>query len=62
MFIWCKVPEGESSEGFVDNLLYEHDIFTAPGFIFGDMGEGYIRFSLCTAEQNIDEAIKRVKG
>ena len=62
MFIWCKVPEGESSEGFVDNLLYEHDIFTAPGFIFGDMGEGYIRFSLCTAEENIDEAIKRVKG
>ncbi|MDN3595198.1 pyridoxal phosphate-dependent aminotransferase [Zunongwangia endophytica] len=62
MFIWCKVPEGKTSEEFVDNLLYEHSIFTAPGFIFGDMGEGYIRFSLCTAEENIDEAIKRIKA
>ncbi|WP_417885853.1 pyridoxal phosphate-dependent aminotransferase [Zunongwangia sp.] len=61
MFIWCKVPEGKSSEEFVDNLLYEYSIFTAPGFIFGDKGEGYIRFSLCTAEENIEEAIKRVK-
>ena len=62
MFIWCKVPEGKSSEEFVDNLLHEHSIFTAPGFIFGDMGEGYIRFSLCTDEKNVDEAIKRIKG
>jgi len=62
MFIWCKVPEGKSSEEFVDNLLREHSIFTAPGFIFGDMGEGYIRFSLCTDEKNVDEAIKRIKG
>ncbi len=62
MFIWCKVPEGKSSEEFVDNLLHEHSVFTAPGFIFGDMGEGYIRFSLCTDEKNVDEAIKRIKG
>jgi len=62
MFIWCKVPEGKSSEEFVDNLLHDHSIFTAPGFIFGDMGEGYIRFSLCTDEKNVDEAIKRIKG
>ncbi|WBL25000.1 pyridoxal phosphate-dependent aminotransferase [Zunongwangia sp. HGR-M22] len=62
MFIWCKVPEGKTSEEFVDGLLHEHSIFTAPGFIFGDMGEGYIRFSLCTDEKNVDEAIKRIKG
>ncbi|MDT0685045.1 pyridoxal phosphate-dependent aminotransferase [Autumnicola psychrophila] len=61
MFIWARVPEGETSEEFVDKLLHTHDIFTAPGFIFGSQGEGYIRFSLCTDEDNISEAIKRVK-
>ncbi|WP_373055497.1 pyridoxal phosphate-dependent aminotransferase [Zunongwangia sp. H14] len=61
MFVWAKVPQGKTSEGFVDELLHKHDIFTAPGFIFGSQGEGYIRFSLCTAEENIDAAIKRVK-
>lgn len=61
MFIWAKVPEGYSSESFVDELLHEHDIFTAPGFIFGSQGEGYVRFSLCASKENIEKAIKRIK-
>ncbi len=61
MFVWAKIPAGTTSEKFVDNLLYEHSIFTAPGFIFGSQGEGYVRFSLCTNEDNIERAIKRIK-
>ncbi|UJH92768.1 aminotransferase class I/II-fold pyridoxal phosphate-dependent enzyme [Antarcticibacterium sp. 1MA-6-2] len=62
MFVWAKVPEGETSEGFVNKLLYNHSIFTAPGFIFGSQGEGYVRFSLCATEENIDKAINRIKS
>lgn len=62
MFIWAKIPEGTTSEAFVDFLLDKYCIFTAPGFIFGDKGEGYIRFSLCATEENIKRAIKRVKS
>ncbi len=61
MFVWAKIPEGTSSEGFVDFLLNKFHIFTAPGFIFGSQGEGYVRFSLCASEENINRAIKRVK-
>ncbi|WP_081211951.1 pyridoxal phosphate-dependent aminotransferase [Salegentibacter sediminis] len=60
MFIWAKVPKGSTSEAFVEGLLQKHNIFTAPGFIFGTMGEGYVRFSLCASEENIKRAIKRV--
>ena len=60
MFIWAKLKEGSpSSETFVDELLYDKDIFVAPGTIFGSNGEGYIRFSLCLAEEKIKEAIER---
>ena len=60
MFLWAKLPEGAlDSEGFVDKLLYERDIFVAPGTIFGSKGAGYIRFSLCVKEEKIAEAIKR---
>ena len=60
MFVWCKLPEGSpSSEAFIDNVLYEKDIFIAPGTIFGSNGEGYIRFSLCVKEEKIKEAIAR---
>ncbi|MGA9588351.1 MAG: aminotransferase class I/II-fold pyridoxal phosphate-dependent enzyme, partial [Salegentibacter sp.] len=62
MFVWARVPEGKTSEAFVDDLLHQHSIFAAPGFIFGSQGEGYIRFSLCTSEENIDRAIKRIKA
>ncbi len=61
MFVWAKIPEGVTSEEFVNNLLYTHSIFTAPGFIFGSQGEGYVRFSLCATDANIDRAIERIK-
>ena len=59
LFVWAKLPEGKQSEEFIDYLLYEKHIFLTPGTIFGDRGEGYIRFSLCVKEENIVEAIKR---
>ncbi|MEO0527893.1 MAG: aminotransferase class I/II-fold pyridoxal phosphate-dependent enzyme [Bacteroidota bacterium] len=60
MFVWAKLPHKEvSSEQFIDTILYDKDIFIAPGTIFGSNGEGYIRFSLCVAEDKIKEAISR---
>ncbi|HEY9185129.1 MAG TPA: aminotransferase class I/II-fold pyridoxal phosphate-dependent enzyme [Salegentibacter sp.] len=60
MFVWARVPKGTTSEAFVEFLLQKHNIFIAPGFIFGTMGEAYVRFSLCASEENIGRAIKRV--
>ena len=60
MFVWAKLPDGTTSVSFVDKMLKEHNLFIAPGNIFGSNGEGYIRFSLCTPEEIIKEAIKRV--
>ncbi|WP_299535223.1 aminotransferase class I/II-fold pyridoxal phosphate-dependent enzyme [Ulvibacterium sp.] len=60
MFVWAKLPEGsKSSEEFIDEVLYDKDVFIAPGTIFGGNGEGYIRFSLCVKEDKIKEAIAR---
>lgn len=60
MFVWAKLPYGvPSAEDFIDNILYDKDIFIAPGTIFGSNGEGYIRFSLCVTEEKIKEAIDR---
>jgi aspartate/methionine/tyrosine aminotransferase len=61
MFVWAKLPAGSvSSEQFIDELLYNKNIFIAPGTIFGTNGEGYIRFSLCVTEENIKEALSRI--
>ena len=60
MFVWAKLPNGSpNSEDFIDRILKDKNIFIAPGTIFGSNGEGYIRFSLCTTESKIKEAISR---
>ena len=60
MFVWARLPEGHSSDQFVDYLLYTYHIFATPGNVFGKQGEGYVRFSLCINENSIQEAINRI--
>ena len=60
MFVWAKLPEGTDAVDFINTILYENDIFIAPGDIFGSNGKGYIRFSLCVTKENIKEAIGRL--
>lgn len=62
MFVWAKLPKGETSEAFIDHLLQKHHIFVAPGTIFGSQGEGFIRFSLCVTKEHIKESINRIKN
>ena len=62
MFVWVKLKDGVNAVEFIDNILYQNDIFIAPGDIFGSNGKGYIRFSLCIAKENIKEAIQRIKN
>lgn len=62
MFVWAKLPKVSApAEEFINGILYDKDIFLTPGTIFGSMGEGYIRFSLCVTEEKIQEAISRFK-
>ncbi len=63
LFVWAQLPQGaKNSEAYIDELLYEHSLFVAPGTVFGPSGEGFIRFSLCVEEARIQEAVQRVKA
>ena len=60
MFVWAKLPQGEKSMEFIDQLLNEKEIFITPGTIFGSQGEGYIRASLCINETLLNEVLNRL--
>ena len=61
MFVWARLPEGAPrSETYINSLLYDKNIFIAPGTVFGTAGEGYVRISLCVTEEKIKEAINRI--
>jgi len=61
LFLWGKIPSNfKKSEDFIDQLLYDKNIFITPGSIFGSNGEGYVRISLCCDEKKLKEALKRL--
>ena len=61
LFVWAKIPSGKKSEEITDMILYNQDVFITPGTVFGDQGEGYIRFSLCIDKDSMTEVLDRIK-
>ncbi|MDZ4795684.1 MAG: aminotransferase class I/II-fold pyridoxal phosphate-dependent enzyme [Bacteroidota bacterium] len=62
LFVWARIPSAYK-DGYVlsDEVLYKSNVFITPGGIFGKAGKNYIRISLCSTEEKMEEAIKRIK-
>jgi len=52
---------GKNSETVANELLEKANVITIPGSAFGPHGEGYLRISYANSEENLREAVKRVK-
>lgn len=61
IYLWMKVPEGYNSSSFAAELLEKADIVVVPGSSYGDCGEGFVRLSLSTPDELIDEAVGRIE-
>ncbi|MDP6822394.1 MAG: LL-diaminopimelate aminotransferase [Dehalococcoidia bacterium] len=61
LYVWTRVPEGYTSEGFANALLEERDIVVTPGSSYGESGEGYIRLSLTLGDDRVDEGLSRLR-
>lgn len=62
LYIWVPIPDGYTSAGFAQKLLDEREVVVTPGNGYGPAGEGYIRLSLTTPDDLIDEGIRRLSG
>jgi aspartate/methionine/tyrosine aminotransferase len=63
LFVWGSIPdETGSCEAFVEEILKKAHVFITPGFIFGSMGERYIRISLCAENERLKEAKDRISN
>jgi aspartate/methionine/tyrosine aminotransferase len=62
MFIWAAIaPKYKDGYKLSDEVLQHANVFITPGGIFGSQGNKYVRVSLCSTEQKIEEAINRIK-
>lgn len=60
LFVSIK-DTGMKSQEFCMDLLHKTGVVTVPGTGFGEAGEGYIRLSYATSEDNIKEGMRRMK-
>jgi aspartate/methionine/tyrosine aminotransferase len=62
LFVWAKIPSNYKT-GFElsDEVLQQSAVFITPGGIFGNAGDKYVRVSLCSPVERIEEAAKRIK-
>ncbi len=63
MFVWARIPRGwDSGYALSDKVLYASNVFITPGGIFGTAGNGYVRISLCSTVEKLNEALNRLKA
>ncbi|MGL5083625.1 MAG: LL-diaminopimelate aminotransferase [Microcoleaceae cyanobacterium] len=62
LYLWVPVPAGYTSMEFVTLLLETCGIVVPPGNGYGKAGEGFVRMTLTTPEDKIQQAIQRMKA
>jgi LL-diaminopimelate aminotransferase len=60
LYVWCPVPQGQSSAAFADRLLEMAHVSVTPGTVFGAHGEGFVRIAFTTSTDRIAEAMQRM--
>jgi LL-diaminopimelate aminotransferase len=61
-YIWARLPSGITSAEFAQRLLEETAVSVTPGLGYGTHGEGYIRISLTTPDDRLNEAMNRLRN
>ena len=62
LYVWAGVPPGYTSAELAARLLEEIDIVVTPGSSYGRYGEGYIRLSLTTPDDQVEKGCRRLEA
>ena len=61
LYVWAKLPEGVISGDFAARLIDECAVVVTPGRGYGLNGEGYVRLSLTTPDDQVEEGCQRLE-
>ena len=60
-YVWFKTPDDQPSWKFFQQLLYEKQIVGTPGVVFGNSGDGYMRFTGFSSREDTLLALERLR-
>ncbi|WP_322796019.1 LL-diaminopimelate aminotransferase [Tepidiforma sp.] len=62
LYVWAKLPDGVTSADYAARLIDETGVVVTPGRGYGVNGEGYIRLSVTTPDDRLDEGMRRLEA
>ncbi|MCS7251875.1 MAG: aminotransferase class I/II-fold pyridoxal phosphate-dependent enzyme [Anaerolineae bacterium] len=62
IYVWARLPSDWGSMDYAARLLEQTGVSVAPGAMFGEAGEGYIRISLVQSVPRLEEAMRRIQA
>jgi LL-diaminopimelate aminotransferase len=60
LYVWARVPDGFKSAELAARLIEDIGVVVTPGSGYGQYGEGYVRLSLTTADERVEEGVRRL--
>jgi LL-diaminopimelate aminotransferase len=60
LYVWARVPDGFTSAEFAARLIEDIGVVVTPGSGYGKYGEGYVRLSITTADDRVQEGARRL--
>jgi LL-diaminopimelate aminotransferase len=60
LYIWARIPEGFTSTDFSTRLIEEIGVVLTPGSGYGEYGEGFVRLSITTPTERVEEGARRM--
>ena len=61
IYVWVPIPDSYTSESFAEHILESSYVVVPPGNAYGPSGEGFIRISLTTKDDRLEEALGRIR-
>ncbi len=62
LYVWARLPEGVASGDFAARLIDECAVVVTPGRGYGLNGEGYVRLSVTTPDDQVEEGCQRLEN
>lgn len=62
IYVWAQLSAGVDDQKYADVLLEGAGVSVTPGTVFGPSGAGYIRISLGTPTDRVEQAMSRVRA
>lgn len=62
LYVWARVPALYNSHSFTRALLEQQGVAVSPGAMYGQGGEGFVRYSVTAATPRVEEAMRRLRA